>query len=154
MTIYYRHDLGPWIFDGSAPDMADVFLAKLNAGIGAAATGTITCATKANLADSDYITIGNGVGVPVKYEFDTAGDGVTSGRTAVSVAAATTAASVAVILAAAITAAQPCFTVLDNLDGTITLTNKLIGTIGNVTMTENVAHASFTVSGMTGGRNP
>ncbi len=69
MTTFFRPDLGPWLFTGVTPDQADIFLAKLEAlqlSVGVAATGLITCTTKANMADSDYITIGNGIGVPVK----------------------------------------------------------------------------------------
>ena len=40
-----------------------------------AATGLITCATVANLADTDYITIGDGINPPWVFEFDKTGDG-------------------------------------------------------------------------------
>lgn len=105
-------------------------------------TGTITCATKANLADPDYITINDGINAAVLYEFDTAGDGVTGGRIAVAVSAATTAATVAVILKAAIEAQQPYITVTHNGSGVLSLSS----TTRNITITENVTHASMTVS--------
>lgn len=119
--------------------------------IPAAATGLITCATKANLADTDYITIPDGINPATVYEFDTAGDGVTGGRVQVNVSSDTTAAQVAARLRTAILANQPALSVTDNADGTLTLAHRVPGTIGNNTITENVAHASFTVSGLSGG---
>lgn len=105
-------------------------------------TGTITCATKANLADTDYCTINDGINAAVLYEFDTAGDGVTAGRIQVDVSGATTAASVAVLLKAAIEANQTYITVTHNGSGVLSLSS----TTRNITVTENVAHASFTVA--------
>lgn len=116
------------------------------------ATGLITCATDANMADSDYITIGDGINPPVLYEYDKGADGVTAGRVNWA-KGASTAADVAATLKTAINANQPLLTVTDNLDGTLTLANKLGGTFGNVTITENVAHATFTVAGMSAGTN-
>lgn len=130
------------IFDHTAPGVA--------AGEGAA-TATITCVAKASLADTDYITIPDGINAPVLYEFDTAGDGVTGGRVQVDVSADTTAAQVAARLRTAILANQPTLDVTDNADGTLTLTHKWPGAGGNVTITENVANAGFLVSGFTGG---
>ncbi len=102
----------------------------------------ITCATKANLVDADYLTIGdvaNRVLVRKVYEFDTAGNGVTAGRIQVNVSTDTTAAEVAARLRTAILANQPGLSVTDVGGGVLRL--------GNVaTMTENVAHASFTIS--------
>jgi hypothetical protein len=103
------------------------------------------------MADSDYITIGDGLSAPKLYEFDEAGDGVTEGRIAVSIAAATDAASVAAILATAIAANQPAIAVTDNLDGTLSLAHKIPGAVGNVTITENVNDAGFLVAGMSSG---
>ncbi len=118
---------------------------------GTAASGLITCATKANLVDTDYMTIGDGINVAKVYEFDTAGNGVTTGRVQVNVSTDTTAAQVAARLRTAILANQPALSVTDNADGTLTVTHNWPGTGGNVTMTENVTHASFTVAGLSGG---
>ncbi len=120
---------------------------------GVVASGSIVCTTKANYADTDYMTIGDGVQAPKLYEFDFAGDGVTAGRVQVNISGATTASDVAVILKAAIDANQPLLTVV-NTTGTLALTHKLAGTFANVTITENVANAGHTVAGMTGGVNP
>ena len=43
------------------------------------ATGVITCATVANLADTDFFTMGDGVNPALLYEFDKTGDDVGSG---------------------------------------------------------------------------
>lgn len=118
-----------------------------------AASGTITCVTKANFADSDYMTIDDGCQTAVVYEFDTAGDGVTAGRVQVNISGDTTAADCAATLATAIGANQPAITVTDNGDGTLSLAHNFPGTAGNKTITENVANAGFLVSGLSGGTN-
>lgn len=131
-----------------------VLFCSSNAGSGAAfATGTITCATQANTDDNDNVTIGDGVQAPKVYEFDKAGDGVTAGRVQVDISADTTAETVALRLKTAIEANQPLFTVTTNGAGVVTLTHKIAGTFANVTITEDVTHASFAVTGMSGGAN-
>lgn len=105
-------------------------------------TGTITCVAKASMADTDFMTINDGINAAVLYEFDTVGDGATGGRVRVNISAATTAASVAALLKTAINANQSYITVVDNLDGTLSLSS----TTRNITLTENVANAGFLVS--------
>lgn len=105
-------------------------------------SGTITCVAKASMADTDYVTINDGVAAAVIYEFDTVGDGVTGGRIQVDISGATTAASVAVILKAAIEANQTNLTVTHNGSGVLTLA----ATTRNITVTENVADAGFLVT--------
>jgi len=117
-----------------------------------AATGLITCATNANMDDNDTVTIGDGLTPAKIYEYDKSADGVTGGSVNWAVAGgAGTAADVAATLKTAIEANQPALTVTDNLDGTLTIAHKWPGTGGNVTITEAVTHASFTVAGLTGG---
>lgn len=118
---------------------------------GSPAEGKITCVAKASLVDTDYITIGDGVTPAKLYEFDTAGDGVTAGRIQVDISTDTTAAQVAARLKTAIEANQPLFTVTDNADGTLTITHKIPGVVGNSTITENVANAGFLVVGLSNG---
>lgn len=115
------------------------------------ASGTITCVAKADLVDTDYMTLNDGIIGANLFEFDTAGDGVTSGRVQVDVSGDTTAADVAATLKAAIDATFPTLSVVDNLDGTLSLTHKVLGTVGNQAMTENVADGGFAVTGMSGG---
>lgn len=106
----------------------------------ASPTGLITCVANASMADSDFMTINDGINAAVLYEYDKAGDGVTGGRTAWAVG--TTALTVATNLAAAIRVAQPYITVIDNHDGTLSLSSVT----RNITLTENVANAGFTAT--------
>lgn len=121
---------------------------------GVVATGTITCVTNALMADGDYVTISDGF-TSVLYEYDKSANGVTGGRVNWAVAGGAGAAEdVAQTLKTAIEANQPLLTVTTNGAGVITLTQKLVGTVGNVTITENVANAGFTVTGMASGVDP
>lgn len=125
----------------------------LGAAAAAAATGTITCVAKASMADTDYCTIGDGTQVARLFEFDTAGDGVTSGRVQVNISTDTTATEVAARLVTAINTTFPTLTAA-NVAGVITITHDTPGDVGNVTITENVANAGFLVTGMSGGVDP
>lgn len=117
----------------------------------AAATGSITCATKANLVDGETVTVGDGLAAPRVFELDVAGDGVAGTNVQVNVSTDTTAADVAARLATAITANVPALSVVDNADGTLSVTHKWSGAGGSVPISDTVAHASFLVSGMAGG---
>lgn len=145
---YFKQDRFEFSYD-DAPATA------LSGGVftpAAAATGLITCVSNANMADTDFITIGDGMNPAVVYEYDKAGDGVTGGRATWAVAGgAGGAADVAATLRTAILANQPGLSVTDNLDGTLSIAHKWPGTGGNVTITENVANAGFLVSGLSGG---
>lgn len=105
-------------------------------------SGTITCIAKASMADTDIITINDGINAAKVYEFDTVGDGVTGGRVQVNISGATTAASVAAILKTAIEANQTYITVVDAGSGVLNLS----ATSRNLTITETVGNASFLVS--------
>jgi hypothetical protein len=117
----------------------------------ARATGLITCTTKANYVDTDYMTLGDGMMPAREFEFDTAGNGVTSGRVQVDISGATTAADVATILRTAIVNTFPALEITDNADGTLRVEHRWPGVAGNVTITESVANAGHLVSGMSGG---
>ncbi len=117
-----------------------------------AATASFVCETNANMADSDYITIGDGgLNPPLSFEYDKSANGVTGGSVAVT-AGAGTAIQTATSFVTAINAAQLAVTA-SNVGGTsatVTLTHDIPGVIGNeATLTENVAAAGFTVSGAT-----
>lgn len=101
----------------------------------------VTCTTKANAADTDFFTITLS-GVATVYEFDKAGDGVTTGRVQVDISTDTTAAEVAARLRTAILANQTTLSVTDNTDGTLTI----VANGKHMSMSENVAHASFTLA--------
>ena len=115
--------------------------------VGRFATWTIQCATKANMVDGEILTIPDPLGgASVVYEFDVAGDGVTAGRVQVNIAGATTAADVAAILYPLINTNSQWLTAVDSGSGLITITSEILGTASNVTITENVTHASFVVT--------
>lgn len=104
----------------------------------AAATCTVTVDTNANMADGNIVTINSGVR-KIVYEYDKSANGIavtsvgTAPPRAAWAAGAGTAAQSAATLATAIAAWQPELTVVDNADGTLTLTNRILGTIGNNT---------------------
>jgi len=117
------------------------------------ASGTITCTTKANYAaaDADYMTIGDGMVVAKRYDFDV--DGAYAGSNIqVNISTDASAAEVAARLRTAILANQPALGIVDNADGTLTVTHNWAGSGGNITMTENVANAGHTVTGLSGGQ--
>lgn len=97
-------------------------------------SGTYTGDTNANMADGDTVTISDGA-ASVIYEYDKSANGVTGGH--IAWAAGTTAASVAANLATAIRANQAYITVVDNLDGTLTLS----AISKSITMTKSSASA-------------
>ncbi len=146
-TVVFSMDTA---FEGGVRIWGDNDVARKLLANGTAATGLITCVTNANMADSDYITIGDGIGRAVLYEYDKSADGVTSGRVTWA-AGSSSAADVAATLKTAINANQPSLVVTDNTDGTLTITHGWFGSQGNVTITENVANAGFLVAGLSGG---
>lgn len=119
-----------------------MFVSSTNCWIKQGSAILLTCVAQANFADSDYFTLSID-GVPVIYEFDKAGDGVTSGRVQVNISADTTAATCAARLRTAILANQSTLTVTDNTDGTLTIS---IGDGPIISTTENVANAGFTIA--------
>ena len=122
------------------------------AAAGVAATCTINCVAKNLMADTDYITLNDGL-KSVVFEFDTAGDGVTAGRVQVNISGAINATDVAVILVTAINASDLDVTA-SNASGVVTVTHNLPGADGNATNSENVAEGTFTLTSFTGGADP
>jgi hypothetical protein len=61
-----------------APITCDSGIQAIAATSPVAATGTITCVSVANLLDTDYMTIGDGIQKPWIFEFDKAGDGASA----------------------------------------------------------------------------
>lgn len=117
------------------------------------ASGLITCTAQANYTDGEVmLTLGDGISPPKEYEADVNGTGVTAGRVQVNISGDTTAAQVAARLRTAILTAHPSIGVTDNGDGTLTLLHQWPGAGGNVAMTEGVANAGHTISGLSGGQ--
>lgn len=127
---------------------------------GLAASGQIQCVAKASLADGDLFTIPDGY-VSAVFYFDVTGAYVPPGgygplKIRLDVSAATTDQDVAVIVRTAINAMPASFKIGSAavpIAGLILLQHDEVGTIGNVTITEVVVNAGFTVAGMSGGTN-
>lgn len=113
-------------------------------GAGSAYTGpvvstcTLTADTNANMADSDTVTLNSGISKKT-YEYDKSANGVTAGN--VSVTAGTTAATVAANFRTAILATQPELAVVDNGNGTLTISQRWPGVAGNNTNSKSSASA-------------
>lgn len=138
---------------------------KVVRGHGMDSTGLVNVVSVANLADNDYFFVPDGVGAGMNFEYKVTGGFAAAAplpRTTIDVSALAdpSAIGVAVASAAAMNAVLP--TVLQvrtvrNASGDTATTaqmqvrNMIPGAFGNVSITENVAHASFTVSGFTGG---
>ncbi len=117
----------------------------------ASATGTIQTVTFALMVDAETVTISDGVTSKI-YEFDKTGDGVVGGHVTVNISGAVSAQDCANALISAINGSgQTLVAASSNSTGLIALTNTVAGVAGNVTITETVANAGFTVSGMAGG---
>jgi len=125
---------------------------------GTAPSGNVQCVAKVSLADGDKVTIPDGYVSPTFY-FDVTGGYVPAGgygplKIRLDVSTATTNQDVAVILRTAILAMPASYKITSAavpIGGLLLLQHEEIGTIGNVTITEVVANAGFTVTGMSGG---
>lgn len=117
------------------------------------ATGTIVAVAVANLVDTETFVVSDGVSSKT-FEFDVNGTGVTAGRVQVNVSTDTTSAHVRDRIITAINS-QTGWNIRAFIAAaaTVGLKNTVPGSAGNVTITEAVADAGFTVSGMTGGAN-
>lgn len=127
-----------------APRVPYLLVSSTNCWVKQGTCKLVTCVAKASFADTDYITVTIN-GVAVVYEFDTAGDGVTSGRVQVNVSTDTTAAQCAARLRTALLANQAVLEVTDNTDGTLTV----VAPARIMAITENVANAGFLVAAAT-----
>lgn len=105
--------------------------------------------------DTDTVVLDDGVHTPVTFEFSTDGTAADSSYVVVDISAATTAADAAEALQDAIVSsfqAQPLDieAVIDaSATGTVLLTNRRLGTSGNVSITDSADN--LTVTGMSGG---
>ena len=125
------------------------FFAQINTP--AYATGIITPVAGSLLADTDYFTISDGINPAVLFEFDSDGT-VTSGRVAVRYTAGDSAAQVQASIIYAINRVLLLYITASVGSGVnVNVTHDIGGTIGNVSMSENVGAGGFVVSGLTGG---
>lgn len=125
---------------------------RTRAGTPVAATGTMNVVTGANLLDTDYFTLNDGVNAPTIFEFDSDST-VTPGRVGVTYTAGDTSAQVQAAVVAAINGVVTTLriTAAPGVDPAVGLTNDNAGAQGNATQSENVADAGFTLSNMAGG---
>jgi cysteine-rich repeat protein len=113
-----------------------------------AATGSIVAVGGADLMDGETFVVGDG-STAITFEFDN--DVMfTSGRTPIIFTGAEDAATVGTAIAAAINLSSLEITASGT--ATVMLTNDVTTSLGNVPITETVAAAGFTVTGMSGGR--
>lgn len=125
---------------------------RTRAGTPVAATGTMSVVTGAELLDTDYFTLNDGVNTPTVFEFDS-DSSVTPGRVAVPYTAGDTSAQVQAAVISAINGVGTTLliTASAGTDPVVNLTNDTAGAQGNATQSENVADTDFTLSNMTGG---
>lgn len=138
----------PWVFEfDTAGDGAS---ARTQ---GYPSTGSITVGTDTAATDGNSVTISDGINPAVTYEYDKSVNGVAAGHITWLAGAGGTAITNAGTLAVLIAANQPDLTVVDNGDGTISLTHKLNGTFSNIAITKSGSGAVSAVTGMSGGVN-
>lgn len=118
----------------------------------AAATGTITAVAGANLVDGETFTLNDGINTPTVFEFDSGG-GVTGGNVAVTFTGGDSAATVAAAIQGAINGVGSTLLITASSGGgaVTNLTHDRGGTVGNRAITDTVADAGFTTTGMSGG---
>jgi hypothetical protein len=142
-------------FEGTITGFTIEYVPQLAVRLGAcAARGTITCVSTANLVDNDRFTLNDGVHAPVVFEYHATGGFVAvAGRVPIDVSAGLTNAQVATATAAAINAVGLGLLILAEIPvvNVFALECMTKGAVGNIAITENVAHANFTVTGMSGG---
>jgi len=125
---------------------------RTRAGTPVAATGTMSVVTGAELLDTDYFTLNDGVNTPTVFEFDSDST-VTPGRVGVTYTAGDTSAQVQASVISAINGVGTTLliTASAGTDPVVNLANDTAGAQGNATQSENVADTDFTLSNMTGG---
>lgn len=118
----------------------------------AAATGSITTVSGANLNDGETFTLNDGINPPTVFEFDSGG-GVTGGNVAVPFTGGDADTVVAAAILSAINGVgATLFITASSGGGAVTaLTHDRGGTVGNRAILDTVANAGFTTTGMTGG---
>jgi len=116
-----------------------------------AATGTLVTVGGALLVDGETFTLSDGVNTPVVFEFDS--NAAITGDVAVTFTGGDSVATVRTAIVSAINGvgAGLALTASPGTPGQILLVNDATGAVGNVTITDTVADAGFTHTGMAGG---
>ena len=114
-----------------------------------AATGSVIVVAAASITDGEIITIGDGFGTTVVFEFDPAANGIAgTSDVDIDINAGNDEGQVRVALLNAITASALDLTAASVGAAQIDLTNTHLSSAGNITITTDTP---FTVSGMDGG---
>jgi hypothetical protein len=116
------------------------------------ATGSITTIVSANHADTETLTIDDGINTATVFEFDSNGS-VTAGRVPIDITGSVSADVMRDRIIAAINS-QAATLFIGAVSGgaaTVTLQHRQFGTVGNETILESVTDGGFIVSGMSGG---
>jgi len=117
-----------------------------------AATGSITVIAGSDLVDGETFTLDDGVNNPVVFEFNSSG-GVTGSNVAVTFTGGSTATQVRDAIISAINGVASGLAITASPGGSavVSLVNDAEGMAGNIAITDTVADASFTHTGMSGG---
>lgn len=114
------------------------------------ATGSMTAVSGANLVDGETFTIRKG-GIVVTFEFDS-NSAYTANNVPVVFAGGDTSTTVAAAICTAINSVASLLILATNVAAAITLTATVPGSLGDSSLTETVANATFAVVDMTGGK--
>jgi hypothetical protein len=117
---------------------------------GVATVKTITLPAKASITDETTITAHDGFNTVV-FGLDVAGDGVAGDDVTIDLSGGSTAAEMGTLVYTALAASNlKGWTFVDNLDGTITATHRLLGTCGNTAWTVTTDPQVTVVNTVTG----
>lgn len=116
-----------------------------------AATGSITTIAGSLLVDGETLVLDDGFIPSITFEFDDDGS-VASGNRAIAFLSGDSADDVRdKIINVINTAPGLQITAINGGAATVTLTHDVVGTVGNIALSETVANAGFIVAGMSGG---
>jgi len=115
------------------------------------ATGFIVTGAGSTFQDNDTLTINDGFGTTVTFEFDANNNGVTTGNVKIQTGATDTASTMRTNIRTAINATALLITATDVGGSLVALTHGRNSTRGNVAIIESVNAQDFAVSGMSGG---
>ncbi len=156
-TPVLNNNGGVITFRNACAGLAAWFLTNIADGDEVAATGTITTVPAADLLDNETFSITDAPNPALVFAFNVTGAGYVAvpGEVEVDVTAALTADDVRDAVISAINGAtHPAtfrVTAADGGAATVDVENVAAGTAGNVAITDTVADAGFTHTGMAGG---
>ncbi len=137
-------------FDDAVLDSVDLFAiwAALGEATDTKATGTVTITSQPD--DASTLTVSDGYGLTVTFEFDS-DNSVTAGN--VQVVTSSDNGDTGIALRQAVNASALRIDAADNGSGVVTLTHQLPGATGNVAFVTSGTAGDWTATGMAGGRS-